>query len=271
MDILSTDYPTFQTAQMLCLSYNTLSTNQTLQKNIAPYISPDYVMPNRFGNIREVYNDVLMNYYPNETCIKASFINQVLLKGKTHVTIFELPVGSSRADLCKVNGKSIAYEIKTDLDNFQRLTKQLLDYHDVFEETYLICSEKRLTDALNILPDFCGIYTYRKTRQCRYRFTLYRTAISHQEQDNRKQLQLLRKSEQKYFNVNISSDCSFEEYILQTYTSAEINRRFKQILKQRYQKQWTFFKSNHDNMLEIDYQWFYNTLTPPELIYCSGN
>ena len=52
------------------------------------------------------------------------------MKGKSHVTIFELPVGSSRADLCKINGTSVAYEIKTDLDNFNRLEKQIEDLED---------------------------------------------------------------------------------------------------------------------------------------------
>ena len=62
-------------------------------------------------NIHKIYNRIILNYYPNEICIKSSFIKQILMNGKKHVTIFELPVGSSRADLCKINGESIAYEI----------------------------------------------------------------------------------------------------------------------------------------------------------------
>lgn len=267
MNILNKGLPTFQTAQTIYLSYSTLGNKQTLQRNLEPYVSPSYINAKPVGNIREIYNDILLNYYPNEACIKANFINQVLLKGKTHVTIFELPVGSSRVDLCKVNGKSIAYEIKTDLDNFQRLSKQLYDYNEIFEETYLICSEKRLDEALHILPDFCGIYTYHKTTRGKYRFSLYRPAIFQSEPNTLKQLHLLRKSEHKCFK-DISCDSSdFEKNVLLSYTSEDINRIFKQILKKRYEKQWDFFKLNHAKMLEIDYQWFYSTSTPPELVY----
>lgn len=267
MNILNTNLPTFETAQTICLSYSTLGNNQTLQKKLEPYISPNYITSKSFHNIREIYNDILLNYYPNEACIKASFLNQILLNGKTHVTIFELPIGSSRADLCKINGKSIAYEIKTDLDNFQRLNKQLYDYNEIFEETYLICSENRLDEALRILPDFCGVYTYRKTTRGKYRFSLYRPAIFQSKPNTLKQLHLLRKSEHKYFK-NVSSDSSdFENNVLLSYSPKDINRIFKQILKKRYEKQWSFFKSNHAKMLEIDYQWFFSTSTPPELIY----
>lgn len=102
----------------------------------------------------------MMQKYLNENAIKSSFINKVLLRGKSHVSIFELNVGSSRVYSCKINGTSIAYEIKTDLDNFNRLDKQLNDYLQAFEEVYVICSNNRVNKVKAIILEEVGIYAY---------------------------------------------------------------------------------------------------------------
>ena len=57
------------------------------------------------------------------------------------------------------------------------------------------------------------------------------------------------------------------ELTKQTYDDEFINRIFKQILKKRFEAQWTFLKKNYENIYEIDYQWFYKNQIDPSRIY----
>lgn len=263
-------YPSFESAQALFSGYSTISNNASLHKLLFKNIDSSFLSKFADTNTRELFNKILLKYYPNETCIKAEFINHILLKGKTHVGIFELPVGSSRADLCKINGTSIAYEIKTDLDNISRLNKQIKDYRYIFEQVYLICSSKKVVELEKLIPKECGIYTYHINRLGNYSFDLTRKGIHSNTINPKKQLQLLRKQEFcEYFCINRASFLKSVAItqVMKNYVPTAINEKFKIILKKRYLKQWAFLKENHTQILEIDYQWFFkNTINPP-IIY----
>lgn len=41
------------------------------------------------------------------------------------MALTELPIGDSKADFIMINGRGVVYEIKTDLDNLNRLNSQL--------------------------------------------------------------------------------------------------------------------------------------------------
>ena len=263
-------YPTFKDAQQLYAKYSTIENISALYKTLQELIDSSYLSTMLENNIHAIYNKIILTYYPNEICIKSNFIKQVLMSDKKQVTIFELPVGTSRADLCKINGKSIAYEIKTDLDNLTRLTKQLTDYNAIFDEVYVICSETNLSKITELLPDTCGIYTYIQNRHGKYMFQLFRNPTENQKLNSLKQLNLLRKSELlSYFKIEtpLLDRCKIIEYIAQNHTSDSINNAFKTILKHRFQKQWDFFKANYSSICEIDYQWFYKNQIEPSRIY----
>lgn len=263
-------YPTFKDAQQLYAQYSTIQNISVLYDNLIETIDSSFLSTMANENIHKIYNKIIMNYYPNEICIKSSFIKQVLISGKKHVTIFELPVGSSRADLCKINGESIAYEIKTDLDNFSRLQKQIDDYYKIFEKVFIICSETNVENIIRLIPEKCGIYSYKQNRQKNYKFTLVREASLENEISSLKQLKLIRKSEfYTYFKVDTSlRKCSdMIDNIIQSYSPDMINQIFKNILKHRFEKQWSFLKQNHNDILEIDYQWFYKNQIEPSRIY----
>jgi len=262
-------YPTFKDAQLLYASYSTIETDKSLYNNLVDIIDSTFLKTLSTKSVREIYNSIILKYYPNEICIKSNFINKTLLKGKKHVTIFELPIGKSRADLCKVNGLSIAYEIKTDLDNLSRLNKQINDYLQIFENVFIICSEKKLSVIeKNILP-LCGVYSYTISRQGDIKFNLYRQASKSQNLNAKKQLSLLRKDELiKFFcTKNYQSKNDIVNYIYSRYTPKYINIQFKKIIKLRYQNQWNFLKYYHSDILEIDYQWFYKNSINPKTIY----
>ena len=263
-------YPTFKDAKQLYAEYSTIQSTSVLYNNLIKTIDSSFLSTMAEENIHKIYNRIILNYYPNEICIKSSFIKQILMNGKKHVTIFELPVGSSRADLCKINGESIAYEIKTDLDNFYRLQKQINDYYKIFEKVFIICSEANVENILKLVPPKCGIYCYRQNRQKKYKFSLIKNAAVGDEINPLSQLKLIRTSElYTYFSLDssIHKRSDMIETIFQTYSPDMINEIFKTIIKHSFKKQWLFLKQNHDDILEIDYQWFYKNQIEPSRIY----
>lgn len=266
-------YPSQKDVQYLYSKYSTIENINILYKTLIKILDPSFLSTLNYENVHDAYNKVFLKYYPNEICVKSNFINKILMKGQDHITIFELPIGSSRADLCKVNGKSIAYEIKTDLDNYLRLKKQLNDYFEIFDEVYVICSEDNVKEISSIIPTNCGIYSYVVTKRGVYHFSLVREATSDNSLINSpKQLQLLRRGEYSmYFDLSSCEDCKTASnvihYILEKYDSKTINNIFKLILKERYKVRWNFLKCNLENIYEIDYQWFFKNHVNPDIIY----
>lgn len=243
---------TFDDAKKLYSNYHILMSNSELSDMIFDILG---LKLEKADDSREIVNAVTNYNYPNEIAIKSSFINNVLLKFKNQITIFELSIGECRADLCKINGKSTVYEIKTDLDNFKRLNKQLQEYSSIFEETYIICSEKRINEVIKIIPEFVGVYSYRFTNRMNYRFEKIRNAVESPNLDKHKQLNVFTSYEKSYYSLNENS--SFEE----------VNKCLKLALKNRYKDKWTFLAKNNTDIFEIDYQWFYKNRINPKIIY----
>lgn len=262
--------PTFKDAQALYSSYSTLQSNTDLKKNLMNTLNWEILSTFSTDNTREIFNEVILKYYPNELSVKSNFINHILFKSNNHVTIFELPIGNSRIDLCKINGSSTAYEIKTDLDNLVRLNKQLNDYLRIFEKVFVICSQNKLPDIEKQIIPNCGIYVYSISKHGNYKFQLYKHASFSEYLNSKNQLDILRKQELiKNFSINsLANRRDVTSLILQKYSSAEINKIFKLVIKARYKNQWDFLKNNRSQIFEIDYQWFFKNTINPNLIYC---
>lgn len=260
----------FNFAKELFANYNILQVPNELSNNFKR-LSLEYDLHFSIDkDIRILYNEIINKYYHNEITIKSNFINNVLLKSKNHVTIFEFNLKNSRADLCKINGKSIAFEIKTDLDNFSRLSKQINDYSEVFEEVYVICSKFNIDNILNIIPSSCGIYTYSISQNGNYTFKKQKKSIRCNTINPLNQLNLLTKIElkNKFKKLNyIDNKETMINTVIDKYSPSYINSIFKKTIKQRYKPQWEFLKENHDNIYEIDYQWFFKNNISPNIIY----
>lgn len=259
--------PDFKIAQELFSKYFILKSNKELRNNLIN-LNID-VSEFDSKSLRMLYNNIILKYYPNETSIKSSFINNVLFKSDNHVSIFELPVGNSRVDLCKINGYSYAFEIKTDLDNLTRLNKQLNDYLQIFEYVYIICSVNKLSLIEDNLTPSCGIYTYKISSRGNYSFSHYKKATISNEIDSYKQLNILNKQElNKFFNIkDLFNKQDKINFITNNYTNADINKLFKETISLRYKNNWDFLKNNEANIFEIDYQWFFKNIVDPNIIY----
>ena len=47
-----------------------------------------------------------------------------------------------------INGKAVVYEIKTELDTFERLATQIDDYYKAFDHVCVVASDSQRTELL---------------------------------------------------------------------------------------------------------------------------
>ena len=81
----------------------------------------------------------------NEYYYKNTLLNKLLLgihSVNTTTALTEIPIAKSKADFVLINGKAVVYEIKTELDNFDRLENQINDYYTAFDHVAVVtCKE----------------------------------------------------------------------------------------------------------------------------------
>jgi hypothetical protein len=81
-------------------------------------------------------------------CIDTRIINELGLEN-----------GASRVDVAVVNGIMHGYEIKSDLDNLQRLPRQMEYYNRAFERMTIVVGRKYLNEVKEVIPNWWGIKT----------------------------------------------------------------------------------------------------------------
>lgn len=120
---------------------------------------------------------ILEEHYPNEYIYKNSFINEWLLQelGKSNSKVFnEFRVGNAVADLVMFNGHSKVFEVKSELDTDNRLELQLENYHQAFNQVFIIVPESKLP-TYQKYNENVGIITYNNFRV--NKFELIREAV----------------------------------------------------------------------------------------------
>ena len=101
--------------------------------------------------ISEIYH-YLGKLYRNEYFYKNSLLNKLIIGAhriNTTTALTEVPVAKSKADFIMINGKAVVYEIKTELDTFDRLETQLADYYRAFDHVCVVTSEEQAKELLN--------------------------------------------------------------------------------------------------------------------------
>ncbi len=111
--------------------------------------------------ISEIY-EYLGSSYRNEYFYKNTLLNKLLINAhrlKTTTALTEVPIAKSKADFIMINGKAVVYEIKTELDTFERLETQITDYYKVFDHVCVVTSENQSEELLVRFKDSpVGIY-----------------------------------------------------------------------------------------------------------------
>lgn len=126
--------------------------------------------PNQKNNrelISEIYCELKKNYR-NEYFYKNTLLNKLLLgvhSVNTTTALTEMAIAKSKADFVLINGKAVVYEIKTELDNLERLSSQIDDYYKAFDHVAVVTYEKNLQQLQKVLDSIkqpVGIYILRK-------------------------------------------------------------------------------------------------------------
>lgn len=185
------------------------------QEAVQRYVQ-NYQTKNHFQCISDIY-DFLSKYYPNEYYYKNTLLNKLLFgihSPRTTTALTELPIENSKADFVLINGQAVVYEIKTPLDNLDRLESQLHDYYKAFSKVIVFTSEEHAKSLEKKFKDSpVGIYTLtpRKTiHRCKQ-------AEEYKEQLSKSTMfKILRKKEQeeiiKYYYGELPQVSQFKYY-----------------------------------------------------------
>lgn len=219
----------------------------------------------------EFINELILKYYPGERTIKYHFVNQ-FRDYSEDIILFEMNANDSRVDLCRVNGKSIAYEIKTELDTMNRLEKQVEDYSKIFEYVYIVTPYSSWDKIMGIIPSYCGalLYTFSEGECC---FKEKRKAKKSPNLDSLAQLKNVSSEDLKFMLAELrvnkipNTRREREDMLVNKCTSNRLNRIFKEALRNKFGKQWRFIQANFDEILPIDVQSFFHQPIDPTLAY----
>ena len=118
-----------------------------------------YIKGNTAANNRELISKIykyMLKNYRNEYFYKNTLLNKLLLGRhslNTTTALTQVPIGKSKADFVMINGKAVVYEIKTELDSFERLNSQLADYYKAFNHVCVVTCERNYEKLSGILKD----------------------------------------------------------------------------------------------------------------------
>lgn len=218
----------------------------------------------------EFINGLLLKFYACERIVKYHFIN-FLRNGVHDIVAFEMSIGDSRIDICRINGELCAYEIKTEYDNYDRLQSQMQDYLKAFEKVYIIVPRKNSIAVQEHIPHECGIITYRLDKNDDMVFFYKRSAQKNicdisfclkslSNNDLIKMIKLLQLKPLKTKRENL-------DMLLNLSGKKDLWSAYKCFLKEKYQEQWIYLKNNFENILPIDCQSFFSSKMDPDILY----
>jgi len=250
--------------------YSPLTTNKKL---LDCYLKITNDPRQSLSSIRKAYNKNILNGFWNEAVIKSAFVKKFCFKRSPSatVTIFELNVKSSRADLCIINGSSMVFEIKTEYDTFARLEKQLNDYISTFDYINMIVPESSIQQTVEGVGDLIGIISYKKNSSGGIAFEIVREPQINNKIDSETQLSQLSISELRN-TQNLKGSTSFNrseliKNILNDFCKDEINEIYRNYIKNKYREKWCFLRDNRNQIYDIDFQWFFKNNIPVSIVY----
>lgn len=183
----------------------------------------------------ETYKELLKKHR-NEYIFKNAIAQKILLARhsiNSSKLFTEFRVGTSKADIVIFNGTSHVYEIKTELDNFERLENQIYNYKKVFEFVNVVTVESKVNMIEQLIDEDVGILILTK----QYTLKPIRKAKSNLEKlDKISLFNLLQKKEylkiiKNWFgyipdvpNTKIYSEC------LNLFLTLSINKIHKEVL-----------------------------------------
>lgn len=141
----------------------------------------DTIISRYIGKVDDVNNRQIIEYiykymatnYRNEYFYQNTLLNKLLLGRhsiNTTTALSQVPIENSKADFILINGKAVVYEIKTELDTFDRLETQLNDYYKAFNHVCVVTCESNYNKLYDILKDSkVGIYVLTKKNTIQFK------------------------------------------------------------------------------------------------------
>lgn len=129
------------------------------------------------GEAFDAAHRILARSYRSEYVFKNELISRIIFgrhSPRTASALVEQHMGSSCADVLVLNGTSTVYEIKTDLDDFSRLSGQLESYSTRAEYVFVASSMTRADALAARVPENVGVIGLHTNG----RLTVAREAIS---------------------------------------------------------------------------------------------
>lgn len=74
---------------------------------------------------------------------------------------FKMPRPSARVDIAFINGQMEAYEIKSDVDSFTRLSRQIGAFACIFDHVSVVTTSKRAAAVERAVPAWCAVIVMR--------------------------------------------------------------------------------------------------------------
>ena len=116
--------------------------------------------------IKAIYKELSVGHR-NEYFYLNTLLNKWLIgvhrTSKTTTALTQIPIGNSIADFILMNGISVVYEIKTELDSFDRLESQIADYYKAFNHVCVVVPECNFEKVSLMLSNInVGIYSLTK-------------------------------------------------------------------------------------------------------------
>lgn len=269
---ISIDYTSL--ARSLYFKYNTFMQDANVWEMM------EYIMPTQLYNTishlkkdvigHELINDFVMRYYPGEYIVKY-FLLKRYINNNDEVSAFEINMINSRLDVGRINGYSYAYEIKTEFDTLDKLNKQIEDYSKVFEYIYIVIHRCHLNKAVKMIPDHCGIITYRIV-DGELKFNFYKKVRKNKYLSMDDQVKTLNSKEltqmlKELKSKEIPAERHLKEEIIKKYSQRKVNAIYKKILKERYRNKWRNLKQNFNDINPIDIQAIFKSGIDPKFVY----
>lgn len=187
----------------------------------------------------------MSKHYRNEYFYQNTLLNKLLLGRhsiKTTTALSQVPIERSKADFILINGKAVVYEIKTELDTFDRLSTQLSDYYKAFNHVCVVTCEENLEKISEILKNTkVGICILSKSNTLQFR----KEAEQNNEHLNHRSLfKILRKYEfeqilQKYFGeLPKATPAFYYEECYKMFKTIAIENVYKLFLMELKKKKW---------------------------------
>lgn len=107
--------------------------------------------------IEGIYQYLEKNYR-NEFFYKNTLLNKLVFekyKPTTTSALTEITIGKAKADFILINGKAVVYEIKSELDNLDRLSKQIEEYYKAFRYVTVATYLSNYDAVLKIINNPC--------------------------------------------------------------------------------------------------------------------